>query len=290
MRTPQEQVCWAQTRGPSLHLRAQPQPRAAMLLANREKLCRSLERRATRMAPRRAASQTCRSPRAAQSGSREPRRAARTWEASQHSASCPRSSRPGPAWRGATAVCVSLRRPPSPEQPHLPWQAPGEEPDPEARHRPPGRGRVLSRKQAAWLGRAPENRGQGCPGHPSCHSSFGVLFQKVTALSWWCLRRSFQPACHLSPPVRSVQGSRGLTSMALTFRAGAPVSAASDPSRRPHEQPTGRPVAAAAVPGLPWGFGSLRSLKVQDAQMWPLPWQWLREGRAQEPEQGLCQL
>lgn len=130
VRTPQEQVCWARTRGPSLHLRAQPQPRAAMLLANREKLCRSLERRATRMAPRRAASQTRRSPRAAQSGSREPRRAARTWEASQHSASCPRSSRPGLAWRGATAVCVALRRPPSPEQPHSPWRAPGEEPAP----------------------------------------------------------------------------------------------------------------------------------------------------------------
>lgn len=127
VRTHQEQVCRAQTRGPSLHLRAQPQPRAAMLLANREKLCRSLERRATRMAPRRAASQTHRSPRAAQSVSREPRRAARTWEASQRSASCPRSSRPGLAWRGPTTVCVSLPRPPPLEQPHLPWRAPGEE-------------------------------------------------------------------------------------------------------------------------------------------------------------------
>lgn len=143
--------------------------------------------------------------------------------------------------------------------------------DPEARHRPPGRGRVLSRQQASWLGRAPENRGQGCPGHPSCHSSFGVLFQKVTALSWWCLRRPFQPACHLSPPVRSVQGSRGLTSMALTFRAGAPVSAASDPSRRPHEQPTGRPVAAAASLGSRGASGPCEVSRCKTLRCGPCP-------------------
>lgn len=157
----------------------------------------------------------------------------------------------------------------------LTWQAPGRGWHPfcdwlrSQAHGPPGPGRVLSRKQASRLRWAPENRGQGCPsflggGTVTRELRSPLLPQfpwrtlpERDSVSWWCPSRPFRPTCQLGPPVRAVQGSEGLMSTALTFRAGALASVASHPSRWPHKRPSGRPMAAAAIPGLPLGFGSL---------------------------------
>lgn len=171
-------------------------------------------------------------------------------------------------------MCVSLPRPLSLEQPHLRGRrlegvGTLSVTDSEARHTGPlaldvcchvnrllgcvGLQRTEARvAPASWGGTVTrELRSPLLPQFP-----WRTLPER-DSVSWWCPSRPFRPTCQLGSPVRAVQGSEGLMSMALTFRAGALASVASDPSRWPHKQPSGRPMAAAAIPGLPLGFGSL---------------------------------